>query len=148
MFETTGVSVFAYSSSIALISSFDISTALKTKSTVEATASTSFTSITSMFLTASGIGVVIFHLPPTASSYVLPALLALAAIVTTSNQGWFSRRDMNLWPTIPVPPKMPTLNFFSNCLITSPFNLFIYTINHIVIFYHLFVDFSTHKKDE
>ena len=87
LLETTGVSVFAYSSSIFLISSFDISTAENTKSTVAATFSTSFTFITIRFLTPSGIGVSIFHLPPTASSYVFPALLGLAATVTTSNHG-------------------------------------------------------------
>lgn len=72
---------------IFLISSFDISTAENTKSTVAATFSTSFTFITTRFLTPSGIGVSIFHLPPTASSYVFPALLGLAATVTTSNHG-------------------------------------------------------------
>ena len=45
LLETTGVSVFAYASSIALISSFDISTAENIKSTVDATCSTSFTFI-------------------------------------------------------------------------------------------------------
>ena len=68
LLETTGVSVFAYSSSMALISSLDISTAENTKSTVEATFSTSDTFITTSFFTASGIGVSIFQRPPTASS--------------------------------------------------------------------------------
>ena len=113
LLETTGVSVFAYASSIALISSFDISTAENTKSTVDATCSTSFTFITTSFFTASGIGVSIFQRPPTASSYVFPALLGLAARVTTSNHGWFSSREINLCPTIPVAPKIPTLNFCS-----------------------------------
>ena len=79
LLETTGVSVFAYASSIFRISSFVISTAEKTISTCPATASTSETFMTFMFRTVSGIGVSIFHLPPTASSYVLPALLAEAA---------------------------------------------------------------------
>ena len=87
LFDTTGVSVFAYSSSIFLISSFVISTAENTKSTSDATFSTSLTFMTTIFFTASGIGVSIFHLPPTASSYVLPALLGLAAMVVTSNHG-------------------------------------------------------------
>ena len=68
LLDTTGVSVFAYASSIFLISSLDISTALNTKSTLEATASTSFTFMTVSFFTASGMGVSIFHLPATASS--------------------------------------------------------------------------------
>ena len=68
LLDTTGVSVFAYFSSIARISSFVISTAENTKSTVAATFSTSFKSITISFLTASGIGVVIFQRPFTASS--------------------------------------------------------------------------------
>lgn len=61
--------------------------ALNTKSTVEATSSTSFTFFTISFLTPSGIGVSIFQRPPTASSYVFPAERGLAATVTTSNQG-------------------------------------------------------------
>jgi len=113
LLDTTGVSVFAYSSSIFLISSLLISTALNTKSTLEATSSTLLTSSTIMFLTASGIGVVIFQRPPMASSYFLPALLGLAAIATTSNQGWFSSKEINLCPTIPVPPRIPTFNFLS-----------------------------------
>ena len=68
LLDTTGVSVFAYSSSIARISSFVISTALNTKSTQAATASTSLTFMTTSFFTASGIGVAIFQRPPTASS--------------------------------------------------------------------------------
>ena len=87
LLETTGVSVFAYASSIALISSFVISTALNTKSTSDATCSTSFTFFTIISFTASGIGVSIFQRSPTASAYVFPALLGLAAIVVTSNHG-------------------------------------------------------------
>ncbi len=87
LLETTGVSVLAYASSMALISSLDISTALNTKSTLEATASTSFTFITTRSFTASGMGVSIFQRPPTASSYRFPAERGLAAIVVTSNQG-------------------------------------------------------------
>ena len=45
-----------------------MSTALKTKSTSFATFSTSFTFMTTMFFTASGMGVSIFQRPPTASS--------------------------------------------------------------------------------
>ena len=126
LFETTGVSVFAYASSIALISSFDISTALNTKSTVEATSSTSFTLCTISFLTASGIGVSIFQRSPTASSYVLPALRGLAATVTTSNHGWFSRSEINLCPTIPVAPRIPTFNL-SLILLSSNSCLLNYT---------------------
>ena len=62
-------------------------TALNTKSTVDATCSTSFTFITTSFFTASGIGVSIFQRPPTASSYVFPAERGLAANVVTSNHG-------------------------------------------------------------
>ena len=36
------------------------------------------------------------------------ALLALAAMAVSWNQGWFSNRVTNRWPTIPVPPMMPT----------------------------------------
>ena len=111
LLDTTGVSVFAYASSIALISSLLISTALNTKSTVDATCSTSFTLSTTSFFTASGIGVSIFQRSPTASSYVLPAERGLAATVTTSNHGWFSSREINLCPTIPVAPRIPTFNF-------------------------------------
>ena len=53
---------------MARISSLVMSTALKTKSTVAATCSTWFTSITVSFFTASGMGVVIFQRPATASS--------------------------------------------------------------------------------
>ena len=113
LLETTGVSVFAYASSIARISSFVISTALNTKSTSNATFSISFTFITAIFFTHSGIGVCIFQRPPTASSYVFPAERGLAATVTTSNHGWSSSREINLWPTIPVAPKIPTFNFCS-----------------------------------
>ena len=87
LLETTGVSVLAYSSSIALISSFDMFTAERTKSTSSETPFTSVTSLITIFLIESGIGPSIFHLFPTASSYVCPALLGLAAIVVTSNQG-------------------------------------------------------------
>ena len=118
LLDTTGVSVLAYASSMARISSFVISTALNTKSTVEATFSTSATFMTTSFFTASGMGDVIFQRSPTASSYVFPAERALAATVTTWNQGWSSRREINLWPTIPVAPRMPTLSFFS--IIVSP----------------------------
>ncbi len=113
LLETTGVSVLAYSSSILLISSLDISTALKTKSASEATPLTSLTSLTIISLTASGIGVCIFQRLPAASSYLFPALLGLAAITVTSNQGWFSNNEINLCPTIPVPPRIPALNFLS-----------------------------------
>ena len=68
LLETTGVSVLAYASSIALISSLVISTALNTKSTSAATFSTSFTFFTTIFLTVSGIGVSIFQRSPTASA--------------------------------------------------------------------------------
>ncbi len=113
LLETTGVSVLAYSSSILLISSLDISTALKTKSTSEATLFTSLTSFTIMSFTVSGIGDAIFQRPPIASSYLFPALRGLAAIATTSNQGCFSNNEINLCPTIPVPPRIPALNFLS-----------------------------------
>ena len=72
---------------MARISSFVMSTALNTKSTDAATFSTSATFITDSFFTASGMGVSIFQRPLTASSYVFPALLALAATVVTSNHG-------------------------------------------------------------
>src|SRR5699024_6761314 len=85
LLETTGVSVFAYASSIARISSLLISTALNTKSTVEATSSTSFTLCTISFLTPSGIGFIIFQRSATASSYVVPADLGDAATDTTSD---------------------------------------------------------------
>ena len=111
--DTTGVSVLAYASSMAFISSFVMSTALNTKSTPAATFSTSFTFITTSFLTASGMGVVIFQRSPTASSYVLPAERGLAATVTTWNHGWFSKRAMKRCPTIPVAPNIPTFSFFS-----------------------------------
>ena len=83
-----------------------------------ATFSTSATFMTTSFFTASGMGDVIFQRSPTASSYVFSAERALAATVTTWNQGWSSRREINLWPTIPVAPRMPTLSFFS--IIVSP----------------------------
>ena len=38
-------------------------------------------------------------------------VIELAAIVVTSNHGWFSKREINLCPTIPVPPRIPTLSF-------------------------------------
>ena len=41
---------------------------------------------------------------------LLDALLGLAATVTTSNHGWFSNSEINLCPTIPVAPKIPTFN--------------------------------------
>ena len=51
-----------------VFSAVDMSTALNTKSTWEATASTSLTFMTTSFFKASGMGVSIFHLPSTASS--------------------------------------------------------------------------------
>ena len=87
-----------------------MSTAENTKSTSDATFSTSLTFMTTISFTASGIGVFIFQRSPTASSYLLPALLGEAAMTFTSNLWWFSRSDMNRCPTIPVPPRIPTLN--------------------------------------
>ena len=86
-------------------------TAENMKSTFAATDSASSPSATTMCLAYSGIGVSIFQRLPTASSYVLPALCAEAASVTTSNHGWFSSNVMKRWPTIPVAPRMPTFIF-------------------------------------
>ena len=69
LLETTGHSSLAYFSSRALISSFFISTAQKTKSTIPASfsASASASRITRL-LASSGIGVAMAHRPDTASS--------------------------------------------------------------------------------
>ena len=66
-----------------------------------------------------GMGVSNFHLPSTASSYGLPALRSDAASALISNQGWSSSDWMNLCPTIPVAPKIPTFIF---SIIYSPTN--------------------------
>ena len=68
LLDTTGVSVFAYSSSMARISSFGMFTAENTKSTSLTTSSTSATFLTTMCLTNSGIGASIFQRLPMASS--------------------------------------------------------------------------------
>ena len=63
-------------------------TAQKTKSTIDAIFSTSFSaSMIIMFLNFSGMGFFMHHLVPRASSYVLPAERELAASAQTSNQG-------------------------------------------------------------
>ena len=88
LFETTGHSAFAYSSSRALISSFFISTAQKTKSTCDAISFISSVAfITTRSLTFSGIATSMHHFEPTASSYFLPAERALAATTFTLNHG-------------------------------------------------------------
>src|SRR5574344_2813713 len=86
----TGHSALAYASSKALISSFFISTAQKTKSTKAATFSISAASITTISFKEPGISVVIAHLNETASLYVFPAERLLAASAVTSNHGWFA----------------------------------------------------------
>ena len=110
-----------------MISSLLISTALNTKSTVEAISSTSLTFLSVRSATLAGIGVSIFHLPSTASLYFFPALRGDAATVTTSNQGWFSRRAINLCPTIPVAPRIPTLNF------SIAFSSFIFLLTRYIL---------------
>ena len=88
LLEITGHSALAYASSNALISSFFISTAQKTKSTIEVIFSISFcASITTISFMLSGIGVCIAHLAPTASTYFLPAEREEAAMTLTWNHG-------------------------------------------------------------
>ena len=116
LLETMGHSSLAYRSSRARISSFFISTAQKQKSTMDASCSASFSaSSTTRFLASSGMGTSRAQRPSTAWAYGLPALRALAAIAVSWNQGWFSIRVMNRWPTMPVPPMMPTLYCFIVC---------------------------------
>ena len=43
------------------------------------------------------------------------ALRALAAMTVRRNQGWFSISVMKRWPTMPVPPMIPTLYCFIVC---------------------------------
>ena len=120
LLETTGVSDFAYRSSIARISSLDMFTAENTKSTSAAIESTSSMLRTTMFFTFSGIGVSIFHFPPTASSYVFPALRLLAARTQISYQGCSESSVIKRCPTIPVAPRIPTLNFSLITLTSTP----------------------------
>ena len=40
---------------------------------------------------------------------VRAALRALAAMTVRRNQGWFSISVMKRWPTMPVPPMIPTV---------------------------------------
>ena len=97
LFDTTGHSAFAYFSSRALISSFFISTAQNTKSTIEAifsTSSSAFRTVSSPI--ASGRGSESFHLPATASLSFLPAERGEAATHTTLNHGCLSRSRENL----------------------------------------------------
>ena len=68
LFETTGHSALAYSSSSARISSFFMSTAEKTKSTSFTISATSAAFLTTIFFAHSGIGSSSAHFAPTASS--------------------------------------------------------------------------------
>ena len=75
--------------------------------------STSFTTLgfmstTSIWATASGIGVVCRHLE--ASPYVLPLLLSEAATVVTSNHGCPSSSWTKICPTFPVAPNTAAFN--------------------------------------
>ena len=74
--------------------------------------STLAASSTTSFFAHSGIGVFISQRSPIASSYVLPALRALAATAARWNQGWFSSNVIKRWPTMPVAPMTPTLYCF------------------------------------
>ncbi len=98
------------SSSMALISSLVISTALNTKSTLQPLFLLRYIHYR-IFFTASGMGVSIFQRPPQLPHRSFLRDLGLAATVTTSNQGWFSSREIKLCPTIPVAPNIPTLQF-------------------------------------
>src|SRR5689334_10362501 len=62
-----------------------------------------FTVMEAMFF---GSGVLRFHLA--ACAYGLPAERSDAASHATSNHGCCSRIWINLWPTVPVAPRMPT----------------------------------------
>ena len=74
--------------------------------------STLAASSTMSFFAHSGIGIFISQRSPIASSYVLPALRALAATAARWNQGWFSSNVIKRWPTMPVAPMTPTLYCF------------------------------------
>src|SRR5438270_6797978 len=65
---------------------------------------------TGIFATRSGIGV--FSFQRAASAYGRPAERSEAANHATSNQGCCSSNWMNLWPTIPVAPRIPMGIFF------------------------------------
>src|SRR5919197_4328399 len=90
-----------------------MSTAQKTKSTSPAMRATSDALPTVRPATEAGTGAARAQRPATASAYLLPAELALAATSVTSYQGWFASSDTNLWPTMPVAPRTPTLSFFA-----------------------------------
>lgn len=64
-------------------------------------------SCTTIERTAEGIGVDCFQF--TAFWYCFPADLGDAPRAWITNQGWFDKRVMNLWPTVPVAPSTPTL---------------------------------------
>ena len=87
-------------------------TAQKQKSTelaiVSLSASASITVISANF---AGMGADMCQ-RRSASLYFFPAEAGEAARQVTLNQGWFSSNSKKRWPTIPVAPMTPTLNFF------------------------------------
>ena len=62
--------------------------------------------------TMEGIRLVCFQL--TALGYAFPADRGDAPRAWMVNHGWFARRVMKRWPTVPVAPSTPTLTFFSS----------------------------------
>ncbi len=89
-----------------------MSTAQKTKSTWSAIFATSEAFRTTSPAILPGTAVFSDQRPFTASAYLCPAELALAATSATSYQGWFSSSDTNRCPTMPVAPRTPTFSFF------------------------------------
>src|SRR5437868_5664467 len=99
-----------------------MSTAQNAKSIWPAIAAMSAALPTVSAAVAAGTAVGSVQRPATASAYDLPAEAALAATAVTSNQGWPSSNATNLWPTMPVAPRTPTLSFLDIALstVTNP----------------------------